>query len=253
MKDYNSMVVEIKNIEQSNATADLTSENSVESVIDLNMIISGPTATNKPKAYKELLSTITRVEKRQAGMKYEKPEKAILIKQTETAKQKVNLEAPQSSLPIVKQPPQPIQINMPHISFPSDRIKSELSEVSKTLSALNLPKREQREPKEQKQKPNDYEKLKAVAISKRIMKNSILPNLSVADQISELEKIIEGLKEGAFDKQHLEIVKREVNDLNEILKIERMESENVQEDPMEGLRYLRLSDIMALLSDAEVE
>jgi hypothetical protein len=239
VKEYNAMVEMIRKIERSSSASVIpnTENSALESSIDLNSIITGPSANRTPKKYKDLIAATSRVEKRQTGMRFEKQERAVVQKQPVIENKKSVAEKTQSAA-------LHYQIGMPHISFPaSEKIRGELSDVEKSIASINLQKRE---PKEAN--PGEYKKLKTVAISKRIMKNAVLPNLSVSDQVSELEKIIEGIKEGVFDKAHIDIIKREVKDLNDILKIERMENPNVQEDPMEGLRDLRLSDVMALLS-----
>lgn len=54
---------------------------------------------------------------------------------------------------------------------------------------------------------------------KRInMKDLVLPSVSMADQISELERIIEGLKENVFDEEHLDIVIQEVYGLSQYVE-----------------------------------
>jgi uncharacterized protein YoaH (UPF0181 family) len=54
---------------------------------------------------------------------------------------------------------------------------------------------------------------------KRInIKDLVLPSLSLADQISELERIIEGLKQQIFDGEHMEIVAQEVYGLRQYIQ-----------------------------------
>lgn len=53
------------------------------------------------------------------------------------------------------------------------------------------------------------------------VKDLVLPNLSTADQISELERIIEGLRENVFDGEHLEIVAQEVFGLDQVVAGEK--------------------------------
>ncbi len=45
----------------------------------------------------------------------------------------------------------------------------------------------------------------------------VLPGLSPSDQLSELEKIVEGIDTGAFDKEHIGIIKMEVSGLSKSL------------------------------------
>ena len=54
---------------------------------------------------------------------------------------------------------------------------------------------------------------------KRInIKDLVLPSLSLADQISELERIIEGLKQQIFDGEHMEIVAQEVYGMRQYIQ-----------------------------------
>ncbi|MFI5412351.1 MAG: hypothetical protein ACHQX1_00485 [Candidatus Micrarchaeales archaeon] len=85
------------------------------------------------------------------------------------------------------------------------------------------------------------------------MKDLVLPNLSIADQISELERIIEGLKEHVFDSDHIDIVVQEVYGLqqaaNEAKKKQKgkmSEMSNLERSLWE-LRDERLQEATALL------
>ncbi len=98
-------------------------------------------------------------------------------------------------------------------------------------------------------------KLEKIHLRLRKVKQSelILPNLSPTDQISELEKIIEGLKENVFDEEHLAIIKEEIYGLLDSVnkskkKISKKEVVLTDFDrSVMELRDERLNDALALL------
>ncbi len=51
----------------------------------------------------------------------------------------------------------------------------------------------------------------------RMFKGLVLPKLSLSDQISDLEKIKEGLEERVFDEKHLKIIKLETEGLSKLI------------------------------------
>ncbi len=93
---------------------------------------------------------------------------------------------------------------------------------------------------------------------KRInVKDLVLPSLSILDQVSELERIMEGLKENVFDSEHLDIVKQEVYGLEQVVAEGRaaVKKGKVQltslDQSMWTLRDQRLLDAMALIKEAK--
>ncbi len=85
-------------------------------------------------------------------------------------------------------------------------------------------------------------------------KDLVLPKLSIADQISELERIIEGLKEQVFDENHKEVVLQEIYGLSAY--IERSSKDlrkrkitlNQTEQSLWALRQQRLDEAMSLIN-----
>lgn len=85
-------------------------------------------------------------------------------------------------------------------------------------------------------------------------KDLVLPKLSIADQISELERIIEGLKEQVFDENHKEVVLQEVYGLS--AHIEKSSKDlrkrkitlNQTEQSLWALRQQRLDEAMSLIN-----
>lgn len=85
----------------------------------------------------------------------------------------------------------------------------------------------------------------------------VLPRLSISDQISELEQIIEGLSENVFDKQHMQIIKKEIYGLTQEIEKERKGREykaesSSTEQSLILLRDQRLSEAKAILRDMNV-
>ncbi|MGC8586837.1 MAG: hypothetical protein ACP5K9_00915 [Candidatus Micrarchaeia archaeon] len=74
----------------------------------------------------------------------------------------------------------------------------------------------------------DFEKSLERELEKIETKKLILPSLSLQDQLSELEKISEGLDEQVFDDEQLKIIVSEVKGLRERLKFEKMPAEQFQ-------------------------
>ncbi len=95
----------------------------------------------------------------------------------------------------------------------------------------------------------------SLKMKKRVNINDlVLPNLSLADQISELERISEGLRGMMFDQDHLGIVKEEVYGLQQVVNQEKKKSKGKSslpagslEQSMRELRDERLADVELLL------
>ncbi len=85
-------------------------------------------------------------------------------------------------------------------------------------------------------------------------KDLVLPKLSIADQISELERIIEGLKEQVFDENHKEVVMQEIYGLSAHIEKsskdlrKRKMTLNQTEQSLWALRQQRLDEAMSLIN-----
>ncbi len=84
-------------------------------------------------------------------------------------------------------------------------------------------------------------------------KDLVLPKLSIADQIAELERIIEGLKEHVFDESHMEVIMQEVYGLNAYIDRtskdlkKRKITLNQTEQSLWSLRGQRVSEAMNMI------
>ncbi|MEM3227869.1 MAG: hypothetical protein QXK65_02905 [Candidatus Micrarchaeaceae archaeon] len=101
-------------------------------------------------------------------------------------------------------------------------------------------------------------KLKELKRPRAKSSDLVLPTLSLTDQISELERIIEGVKSNIFDKEHMEIVKLEVFGLDSIVekaarerkKQAKQQAEKSElEESLVSVRNQRLADAVALLQN----
>jgi Cu/Ag efflux protein CusF len=96
-------------------------------------------------------------------------------------------------------------------------------------------------------------KLKEVRLRHVKVKNLVLPSLSLSDQIAELQRIMEGINEGIFDKEHMEIVLEEVFGLYQVVEKAKksLKKRNVQTGSLEqslwALRDQRLNETIELL------
>ncbi|MEM0149620.1 MAG: hypothetical protein QXW10_01850 [Candidatus Micrarchaeaceae archaeon] len=229
--DYKDMLNVIGNIEKNAAKVEA-------STIDITPIMNSSQAQNV--SYSELLQKLSKVESKEYEKHIirEKPKPAHIItaglEQAAYSQPQVYAPARQAEGQAAARQVQPAlrqQAVQPPSEAEARRAKIELGSIVKKLgSAAKLPQF----------------RVKHVNASELV-----LPNLTLADQIAELERIIEGLKEGVFDMEHMEIVKEEVYGLSEI--VGEMKKKGAQpakselEKSLFDLRDQRLSDAVALL------
>ncbi len=72
----------------------------------------------------------------------------------------------------------------------------------------------------------------------------ILPTLSIQDQISDLEKMSEGIDENVFNKEQLDIIKLEVEGMNNRLKYEKQPPNDEFQKSLIALRNKRLQEVL---------
>jgi hypothetical protein len=73
----------------------------------------------------------------------------------------------------------------------------------------------------------------------------VMPKLSVPDQLSDLEKMSEGMSEGVFDKEQLKIIAQELNGL---LHIAASESTSGMSDDLRELILIRNQRVKELIT-----
>jgi hypothetical protein len=76
----------------------------------------------------------------------------------------------------------------------------------------------------------------------------VLPNLSVTDQVTELDKIIQNIKNSSFNQDQIQIVREEVIGLSKAIASESKPEPSVGiERDMIDLRQVRLAEALALI------
>lgn len=140
--------------------------------------------------------------------------------------------------------PRMVQWQIPRGSKPQpqETVKSEVSAFASNLD----------QKKEQPQQPINTFNIKVSDEDDDL----VLPQLSVSDQISELERIIEGLHEHVFDGYHIEIVRKEISGLNRKIAREKKQiAAGAQPSSIEqsfmDLRDKRLAEVIAALGESK--
>ncbi len=85
--------------------------------------------------------------------------------------------------------------------------------------------KKQPQPEEDEAKPGKKQKRGRERID---TSNLVLPTLDPKDQITELERIIEGLRQGIFDKEHLGVVITEIYGLKQVADDQRRAKKGAQ-------------------------
>jgi hypothetical protein len=175
-----------------------------------------------PQNYEDILSLINEIERKGRMFSHQKP---IQVERRS---------AEQQAQPQPEMQNAPVQAGTPVTIKAENNAKEELEQLTKVLP-LNIPL-------------FSDSKLKRVNIS-----DLVLPNLSMMDQVAELERIIEGIKGGAFNNEDIYIVKeelyglaKEVNEENKELKKRESYAENDYQ--LRLLREQRLAQAIDMLS-----
>jgi hypothetical protein len=202
----------------------------------------------KSKSYREMLEMIESVEGgrriRETPGQMLPPQQPPMPQPRPAKQQKQRIEEPRVEAPS----PSPVQFTQNEIATPeipsaleADRKKesvaNELSQMAKRFTSLTPSIRE-------------------FTRKKINVKDLVLPNLSIADQISELERIIEGLNERVFDSEHIPIVAQEVYGLRQVVADEKKKMKSKQqgvqslEESLWELRDQRLAEASSLLEQS---
>ncbi|MGC8669557.1 MAG: hypothetical protein ACP5TL_00160 [Candidatus Micrarchaeia archaeon] len=229
--DYKSMLDVIKDIENGVKVPDV-------SYVDISPILNSTSAPSTP--YQSLLQIINSIESKGKGeyliREKQKPPHLITsgLEQISYSQQKVGA-AQTVEVPVQNvNPPENVPAAQPQAVQPQIENKKAKLELGSLIKKLGAAAR----------KPS-Y-KIKRVNISELV-----LPNLTLADQIAELERIIEGLKENVFDSEHIIIVEEELYGLDQMLSDLRKQNKLVPKSELEkslfDLRDQRLSEALSLL------
>lgn len=179
---------------------------------------------SKPKTYAELLKIIDEIESRR-GVKDSPKEK-------ETPVTPVAVSARQQPSAAVPQPQQTVASISPVGYVGLDE-------------AMKAPEESVEEKKRGFWKPKSKARIDT--------SNLVLPSLQLAEQVTELEHIIQGLKQAAFDKEHFQIVVDEVYGLKQVVDDQKIARKNAgggavgQNQQLMGLRDKKIAEAMVLL------
>jgi hypothetical protein len=179
-------------------------------------------SSQAPQNYKDLISLINEIERKGRIFSRQKP----IQTERRVAEQQLQPKNEIQEIQVSKGPAQPIKAER--------SAKEELEHLTKELP-LNIPL-------------FSDSKLKRVKTSELV-----LPNLSIMDQVAELERIIEGIKGGAFNNEDIYIVKeelyglaREINYENK--KLKKNKAYDDKDYQLKLMRKERLAQSIEMLS-----
>jgi hypothetical protein len=254
MREYRDLLVLISNMEVQQQS---------KQVAYARMDIGGEQLRAPPRSYSELISEIGTFD----NVSYQRPKKAVQPQQISqrpvqqpvyqppapppapvveakkvepfkfpTISQSMGNLKPEPAVepkvaPIQVEQPRPTPIRMPVVEEPSKSlVESASAELTKIVKESEI--KVQPQPQQVYAKPAN---------------NLILPTLSIPDQVSELDKIIQNLKESNFTSQQLDIVNEEVRGLAAMIKAQPdAEATGLDRDMME-LRRVRVAEAVALV------
>ncbi len=198
-KTYSELAAMIESVEAGYSPTEIVN-------LDLNEMLKSEQNPN-PIKYSDMLAIIEEFEGPQRGSR-------VAIGKPGTTQQAYQQPAQQQQ-PVVPQVPQPQQQQqqpMPQIVQPQPANGSVAPREKRKIAAkLELGKA-----------IDQLGELEAEIKMRSISTDDlVLPNLSVPDQISELERIIEGLRTGVFDKDHLDTVRQELQGLDKIVQLQK--------------------------------
>jgi hypothetical protein len=221
VKQYVDLVKDVEEIEHSSTKPEFNT-------IDISSIDMEEERTTKPE-FKSLLTTAMNIE---TGHIKDDTPKQKAQQQKQAVQMQATTNAAQSSVQSQMQYKKP---------EPQESVKNEIGAYVKDLG---------------KKIPEQEKPINSFSVKIDSDDDLVLSQLSTPDQISELERIIEGIREHAFDRYHIEIVKKELNGLNKRIATERKEAKsqnqpNGIEESFAVLRDQRLAEAIALLSDTK--
>lgn len=227
--NYESMVKEITEIEASAQKPEFSSA-------DVSSVFS-PATNEKVVTYRDMVSIVESIESKKVESRQKVVTPQVLLQQqAQPHMVMTGLKQMTTSqvLPNVQQPMQPQQQPKPEYVEQKQKMQAK-SEMKSATSKL--------------QRKSAKVNVKHINVS-----DMVLPSLSMADQISELERIIEGLRERVFDQEHLEIVVQEVYALKQVVEKQDKEMKKQHanltalEQSMWQVRAQRLNDALSIIA-----
>ncbi len=204
MLQYSELIKVVEELEKASTRAELTK-------IDISSLEDeGESAQQQRPVFSKLLESAIRIESESDAMHmphhHAKSEEAQHRQESHAARQVQQVQVSQSSSSssgwfAPQSYPQPTAAPAPQGPEPANQqAEKEIREFSERLGTAK------REPSE------------SAATANTTKGDLVLPQLSIPDQITELQRIIEGLNEHVFDDYHIGIVRKELLGLQRYVK-----------------------------------
>lgn len=224
MAEYEELLKVVEQVENSSEKQELN-------FVDMSVIMSAQRQENAPK-YLDLLGDVSAIESTQKMQREEQMRE----------RQKMELAAQRPGQPMASAAVQSNQAQREPVyeryeeqmAKGVEGVKAELGTLANRLGTI---------------KP----KIGELKIKRINTKDLVLPGLSLSDQISELERIIEGLRQGVFDSDHLDVVRQEVLGLAQVVRSQEKSANAPQymdqtERSLAAVRDQRISEAIPLLN-----
>lgn len=226
--NYKNMAKEVMEIEASAQKPEF-------SIADVSSVFS-PHKDEKIVTYRDLVNIVESIESKKVESRQKVVNPQVLLQQQAQPhmvmtglKQMTTSQVLPNAQPIQQQPqPKAEYVEQKQKILAKNEMKSAASKLQRKSAKVNV---------------------KHINIS-----DMVLPSLSMADQISELERIIEGLRERVFDQEHLEIVVQEVYALKQVVEKQDKEMKKQHanltalEQSMWQVRAQRLNDALSIIA-----
>ena len=233
-KQYEELVDEVNNIEKSSARLEFVS-------IDISQITASH-VHKEEHTFNDVLNTALSIE---AAHTNEELQKQIQKQQKQAPVQQHAQELIQKYIDSTHKPAtetdqlaaaEKVMEQKPNIV---QNVKNEVEELANALDKGT--------------KPEATEQINTFKANKRDWEGLVLPNLSVGDQVAELERIVEGLNEHVFNEDQLAMVRRELEGLKSSIEVESDKNRGALEieRTFVKLRDQRLEEALGLIGESE--
>ena len=239
------------------AALEATAQRTENADVDISSMFQ-PTAASSARKYGELLVAIGKIEGGWAAITVQRPRA-----QPAPAKPAARVVPPQVAVQAAPQKPAPQQLQ-PSVQRTKVEAKKELEGFAKSLQGASSSAAAQATQKAETAAKGTVsgiaggfghiaESIGEIKLKRINTKDLVLPNLSLSDQVEELQRIIDGLRSGMFNEDELGVVVQEVYGLRQQVDDEKKElrkrkSEQSQDEfTLWTLRDQRLADAISLI------
>jgi len=245
--EYSQILKLIREVEASYAKKEVA-------FVNISDIISGKSISEQKPDYQSVMQLVYSVEP--ARVEHKAVQKPVQLPQ---AVGYTEAQAPQLATQEQQPPEQPVTAAqaiigvekeiLPAIQKVKAKTKKEIQEALPAIQGVKA-----KAEKEIRELASKIPSAKSMMKFRHInVADLVLPTLSISDQVSELERIIEGLRENMFDQEHLAIVSQEVYGLQQeanraAKELKKSHAElNATDQTLFSMREQRLNDAIALL------